>query len=214
MSRRIYPDCQNVFQICTDSAANTFLETQRAALPGYNSPRRARFIAWRLWSHFLGNADVPCGIFVFVWRVWTTALGLDPHKKDLLPYSSGRWDVRYILKRIAVLYWHDVLFVLRIPQLKDKMATRIPTGYGSSTTKLFFDGDESKYKLWEMKFLGYLRIPHLHQTITNRSKWLYRFHRKERYRLRRAHSIFALQELIMRDAKDDERKALGILKER
>ena len=29
----------------------------------------------------------------------------------------------------------------------------------------FFDGDESKYELWEVKFLGYLRIQHLHQII-------------------------------------------------
>ena len=28
-----------------------------------------------------------------------------------------------------------------------------------------FDGDESKYELWEMKFLGYLRIQHSHQII-------------------------------------------------
>ena len=31
--------------------------------------------------------------------------------------------------------------------------------------KLFFDGNESKYELWEVKFLGYLRIQHLHQII-------------------------------------------------
>ena len=29
----------------------------------------------------------------------------------------------------------------------------------------FFDGNESKYELWEVKFLGYLRIRHLHQII-------------------------------------------------
>ena len=28
-----------------------------------------------------------------------------------------------------------------------------------------FDGDESLYKLWEVKFLGYLRIQDLHQII-------------------------------------------------
>ena len=31
--------------------------------------------------------------------------------------------------------------------------------------KTFFDNSESKYKLWEVKFLGYLRIQHLHQVI-------------------------------------------------
>ena len=29
----------------------------------------------------------------------------------------------------------------------------------------FFDVNEFKYKLWEVKFLGYLRIQHLHQII-------------------------------------------------
>ena len=48
---------------------------------------------------------------------------------------------------------------------ENKMATRISTGYELRTAKLFFDGDDSKYKLWEVKFLGYLRIQHLHQII-------------------------------------------------
>ena len=41
------------------------------------------------------------------------------------------------------------------------MATRISTGYEPRATKLFFDDDESKYELWEVKFLGYRRIQHL-----------------------------------------------------
>ena len=32
-------------------------------------------------------------------------------------------------------------------------------------SKTFFDSDESKYELWEVKCLGYLRIQHLHQII-------------------------------------------------
>ncbi len=45
------------------------------------------------------------------------------------------------------------------------MATRISTGHGPRKVKLFFNGNKSKYKLWEMKFLGYLRIQLLHQII-------------------------------------------------
>ena len=45
------------------------------------------------------------------------------------------------------------------------MATRISTGYGLRTAKPFFDGNESKYELWKVKFLGHLRIQHLHQII-------------------------------------------------
>ena len=36
---------------------------------------------------------------------------------------------------------------------------------GLRAAKHFFDGNESKYELWEVKFLGYLRIQHLHQII-------------------------------------------------
>ena len=45
------------------------------------------------------------------------------------------------------------------------MATQIPTGYGPIAAKLFYDSDESKYELWEGKFLGYLRIQFLLQII-------------------------------------------------
>ena len=45
------------------------------------------------------------------------------------------------------------------------MATWISKCYGPRAAKPFFDGDESKYELWEVKFLGYLRIQHLHQII-------------------------------------------------
>ena len=43
---------------------------------------------------------------------------------------------------------------------------------GPGQQKFFFDGDESKYELWEVNFLGYLRIRHLHQiklSLTNQS---------------------------------------------
>ena len=49
--------------------------------------------------------------------------------------------------------------------MTDKMSTQISTGYGARTAKLFFDGDESKYELCEVKFLEYLSIHHLHQII-------------------------------------------------
>ena len=48
---------------------------------------------------------------------------------------------------------------------KNKMATQIPTGYEPRAAKVFFDGNESKYELWKVKFLEHLRIRHLHQNI-------------------------------------------------
>ena len=38
-------------------------------------------------------------------------------------------------------------------------------GYGPRASRLFFNGDESKYELWEVKFLSYLRIHQLHEVI-------------------------------------------------
>ena len=77
---------------------------------------------------------------------------------------------------IILIYWITVLqfllnrHIFRIAnttafEQKTKMATRILTCYGLTTAKLFFDGNESKYELWEVKFLGYLRIQQLHQII-------------------------------------------------
>ena len=39
------------------------------------------------------------------------------------------------------------------------------TGYGPRRA-LIFDGDEAKYELWEVKFLGYTRLQKLHVVVT------------------------------------------------
>ena len=97
------------------------------------------------------------------------------------------------------------------------MVTRIPTGYGPRAAKHFFDGDESKYELWEVKFLGYLRIQHLHQIVllpTDQSDDMDFIEKNE--------TVFAelIQylddknlSLVIRDARDIGRKALTILRE-
>lgn len=43
------------------------------------------------------------------------------------------------------------------------MAT-LATGYGPSR-RLLFDGDEVKYELGEIKFLGYMRLHKLHDVV-------------------------------------------------
>ena len=87
-------------------------------------------------------------------------------------------------------------------------------GYGPRAAKLFFfffDGDESKYELWEVKFLGYLRIQHLHQIIlspTDQSeKNATVFARLIQYLDNKSLS------LVIRNAQDNGRKALTILRE-
>ena len=92
------------------------------------------------------------------------------------------------------------------------MAT-LATGYGPSR-RLMFDGDEAKYELWEIKFLGFTRLHKLHEVILaegeldeeNAVKNIDAF----------AQLIQCLDDrslsLVMRDAKDDSRKALQILR--
>ena len=92
------------------------------------------------------------------------------------------------------------------------MAT-LATGYGPSRL-LMFDGDETKYELWEIKFLGFMRLHKLHDVILaegeldeeNRVKNIDTF----------AQLIQCLDDrslsLVMRDAKDDGKKALQILR--
>ena len=93
------------------------------------------------------------------------------------------------------------------------------TGYGPRKEvlgrygRLFFDGDEQKYEQWEIKFLGYMRLQKLHKVITaDEDEDIDRDKNAEAF----AELIQFLDDkslsLIMRDAVDDGRKALKILK--
>ena len=42
-------------------------------------------------------------------------------------------------------------------------------GYGP-IRRLMFDGDEAKYDLWEIKFLGFMRLHKLHEVILTEGK--------------------------------------------
>ena len=94
----------------------------------------------------------------------------------------------------------------------------IATGYGPSVTRtqrILFDGDERNFTLWETKFLGYMRIRNLHQIfkdLDNDNFPVDENKNEETY----AELVQVLDDrslsLIMRDAKDDGRKALKILR--
>ena len=77
--------------------------------------------------------------------------------------------------------------------------------------KLFFDGDESKYELWEEKFLGYLRIQHLHQIILSPTDQSDDIDFVEKNANIFAELIQYLDDkslsLVIRDAQDNGRKA-------
>jgi transposase InsO family protein len=86
--------------------------------------------------------------------------------------------------------------------------TSNPTGYGP---RLLFDGEESKYDLWEMKFLGHMRILKLDKVFKedepNPENNITAFAQMIQYLDDKSLS------LIMNDAMDDGKKALGILRD-
>ena len=88
------------------------------------------------------------------------------------------------------------------------------TGYGPRS-RLIFDGDERKYELWEVKFLGFMRLQKLNGVFTpvEGSDPPSAEKKAEAF----AELIQCLDDrslsLVIRDAKDDGKKALDILRE-
>ena len=79
----------------------------------------------------------------------------------------------------------------------------IATGYGPSAggyARLIFDGDERKYDTWEVKFLAYMRLLKLKNVILPLAKLVQFLDDKS-------------LSLVMRDAADDGKKALEILRQ-
>ena len=95
------------------------------------------------------------------------------------------------------------------------MMTRPSTGYGPRVLKLFFNGEELKYELWEVKFLGYLRI--YQHSISYRPRWSWFCWKKTKNATVFAELIQFLYDtsltLVIREAQDNGRKALAILRE-
>ena len=90
------------------------------------------------------------------------------------------------------------------------------TGYGPSTryARLMFDGDERKYEQWEVKFLGYMRLQKLKDVILPAPDADVDAAKNEEAF---AELIQFLDDkslsLVMRDAMDDGKKALEILRQ-
>ena len=87
------------------------------------------------------------------------------------------------------------------------------TGYSSRYGRRLFDGDERKYEQWEVKFLGYMRLRKLKDSITAADDVEITAAKNEEAF---AELIQFLDDkslaLVMRDARDDGRKALKILR--
>ena len=96
------------------------------------------------------------------------------------------------------------------------MATWIPIGYRPRAAKFFFYGDESKYELWEVKFLRYLRIQHLHQIILSPTGQIDDIDFVGKNATVFTELIQYLDNkslsLVIRDPRDNGRKALTILR--
>ena len=85
------------------------------------------------------------------------------------------------------------------------------TGYGPST-RLLFDGDETRYEIWETKFLGYMRRQKLLEVLTGTGTPDDDENADAFGELVQVLDDRSLS-LIIRDAKDDGRKALKILRD-
>ena len=80
-------------------------------------------------------------------------------------------------------------------------------------SRLLFDGNADRYELWEEKFMGHLRVQKLHEVLGQNGT-------EENYTdnngLVYAELVQLLDDkslgLIMRDAKNDGKKAVGILR--
>ena len=89
------------------------------------------------------------------------------------------------------------------------------TGYGPRRL-LIFNGDESKYELWEVKFFGHLRLQKLYDVVVPRDG-----EGNAPDAEKNANAFAELVQcldnrsvaLISREAKDDGRKALAVLRE-
>ena len=89
------------------------------------------------------------------------------------------------------------------------------TGYGPSRySRLYFNGESEKYDIWEEKFLGYLKLKKLKEVVT--SKETLTAEQKSKNEEAYAELIQLIDDnslaLIRKDAKDDGRKALAILR--
>lgn len=83
--------------------------------------------------------------------------------------------------------------------------------------RLYFNRDETKFELWETKFLGYLRIQKLHDIILCQDDQKEDDDFMEKNATVFAELIQFLDDrslsLIMREAKDNGRRALQIMQE-
>ena len=92
------------------------------------------------------------------------------------------------------------------------------TGYGPRSGRPYFNGNEQGYELWETKFLGHMRLQKLHHSILPPAEGGLAQDKLSDDKNAEAYAELCLSlddrslSLIIRDAKNDGRKALEILR--
>ena len=92
------------------------------------------------------------------------------------------------------------------------------TGYGPRSGRPYFNGNEQGYELWETKFLGHMRLQKLHDSILPPAEGGLAQDKLSDDKNAEAYAELCLSlddrslSLIIRDAKNDGRKALEILR--
>ena len=88
------------------------------------------------------------------------------------------------------------------------------TGYGNPAQRMYFNGDERKYEQWEVKFMSYMRIKDLRDAVDPNSTVVISQDKREKAFAEIVQFIDDRSlNLIKRDAKDDGRAAIRILRE-
>ena len=122
--------------------------------------------------------------------------------------------------KLQILYNAALLLkgsIFWIAQLKTRWPLEFQQVMGPEQQNFFFDGDEFKYELWQVKFLWYLRIQYLHQIILSPTDESDDIDFTEKNATAFAELLQHLDDkslsLVIRDAQNNGRKALIILRE-
>ena len=127
-------------------------------------------------------------------------------------------SVRFVLEICGLKVVVSFNFALSAPHVKRRVKSCEPSAAAATSgSRLLFSGDEDKYELWEVKFIGYMQLKKLHTTILPATEGGFASVDGAKNADAFAELVQCLDDrslsLVIRDAKDDGRKALQILQE-
>ena len=82
---------------------------------------------------------------------------------ETLVKEAKMWGSEYRIDMVKRIWVSIADLVLTFP-VSDYLTLTVNLDLGPEQQNVF-DGDESKYELWQVKFQGSLRIQHLHQIV-------------------------------------------------